>query len=181
MVHADTGWTVAHLLRHLDTAHNYIAFAGPIGAGKTSLAENIAAKTAARLIPEKLDSQCLKHFYDNPSGTAWTMELKFLEERSRLLAAGDPCWSDRARLSLSDFWFDQSAAFASVWLAGKEFDRFQQRWQATRAKVVQPKLIVVLTEPKQTDDKAGRLAYASRMRTWPGIRKAALGRRAAQN
>lgn len=149
MVHAGTGWSVARLLHHLDLAHNYVAIAGPIGVGKTWLARHIAAKTSARMISEQLDAQRLKQFYDNPSGTAWAMELEFLEQRSRLLATEAVQWSDRSEPAVSDFWFDQSAAFAGVWLGEDEFERFRQRWQAARANVVQPKLIVVLSEPKQ--------------------------------
>ena len=148
MVHAGTGWTIARLLHHLDTAHNYTAIAGAIGVGKTWLAQHIAAKTPARMVTEQLDSRRLKRFYDNPAGTAWAMELEFLEQRSRLLAAGRAEWSDRRKPAVSDFWFDQSAAFAGVWLGEDEFKRFYDHWQAARANVVQPKLTVVLSEPK---------------------------------
>ena len=159
MVHAGTGWTIARLLHHLDTAYNYVAIAGPIGAGKTWLAQQIAAKTSARMpvriVAEQLDSRQLKRFYDNPAGTAWAMELEFLEQRSRLLAAEGAEWSDRHKLAVSDFWFDQSAAFASVWLGKDEFGRFHRRWLAARAGVVQPKLTVVLSEPKHSKQKNG--------------------------
>ena len=168
MVHAGTGWTVARLLHHLDSAHNYVAIAGAIGVGKTWLAKHIAAKTSAampvrmparmvpvRMITEQLDAQRLKRFYDNPAGTAWAMELEFLEQRSRLLAAEGAEWSDRHKLAVSDFWFDQSAAFASVWLGKDEFGRFHRRWLAARAGVVQPKLTVVLSEPKHVGGKPG--------------------------
>ena len=155
MVHADTGWTIGRLLRHLDTTHNYVAVAGSIGVGKTRLAGNIAAKTGAELISEQLDEQRLKRFYENPSGTAWAMELEFLEQRSHLLSADAAQWSDRGRSAVSDFWFDQSAAFARVWLDDDEFKRFQRLWRAARAEVVQPKLTVVLSEPKPPEGEPG--------------------------
>ncbi len=147
MVHAETDWTIARLLGHLNSAHNYVAIAGPIGVGKTKLARQIAEKTSARMVAEELDEIRLKRFYDNPPGTAWETELEFLEQRGRLLAADGREWSDRSELVLSDFWFDQSAAFAKVWLGEEAFQQFRSRWQEVRRSVVQPKLTVVLSEP----------------------------------
>ncbi|MBN2296442.1 MAG: 2-amino-4-hydroxy-6-hydroxymethyldihydropteridine diphosphokinase [Pirellulales bacterium] len=146
MVHAETGWTIARLLGHLNSAHNYIAIAGPIGVGKTQLARQLAEKTSARMIAEELDETGLARFYNNPSGTAWATELEFLQQRARLLASDLPEWSNRDELVISDFWFDQSAAFAKVWLDDKDFPRFRNHWQEIRSAVVQPKLTVVLSE-----------------------------------
>lgn len=147
MVHVETGWTIARLLGHLNSAHNYVAITGPIGAGKTRLARQIAETTSARLVAEELDEIRLARFYENPSGTAWEMELEFLQQRARLLAADLPQWADRGELALSDFWFDQSAAFAKVWLDKENFQHFLSRWEEVRRSVVQPKLTVVLSEP----------------------------------
>ncbi|MEA1950900.1 MAG: 2-amino-4-hydroxy-6-hydroxymethyldihydropteridine diphosphokinase [Planctomycetota bacterium] len=147
MVHVETGWTIARLLGHLNSAHNYVAIAGPIGVGKTHLARQIVEKTSARMVAEELDAGRLERFYHNPSGTAWETELEFLRQRARLLAADRPEWSDRGQLVVSDFWFDQSAAFAKVWLDEKDFRQFRSRWEEVRASVVKPKLTVVLSEP----------------------------------
>ncbi len=148
MLHPATGWTIARLLRHLDSSHNYLAVAGSIGAGKTWLAGHAAEKISARIVAEQLDSVGLRRFYDNPPGTAWEMELKFLREREQLLSSQRDQWSDRREPAVSDFWFDQSAAFASVWLSEDELRRFLQHWEKARANVVQPRLTVLLTEPQ---------------------------------
>ncbi len=149
MVHPTTGWTIARLLEHLDSTVPYLAIAGPIGAGKTHLAERLAEEASVRLIAEEFDLDRLGAFYANPAGQAWETELEFLTQRARLLAADDPAWTETAGVTVSDFWFDQSAAFARVWLAAEQFDRFQRAWSAAKRDVVRPRLIVLLDAPSE--------------------------------
>ena len=117
MLHPGTGWTIARLLDHLNQTPWYLAIAGPIGVGKSCLAGEIAEKSGARLLAEQFDPVRLEAFYRNPSSHAWQIELEFLEQRARQLAIGQPDWSRQDRPTVSDFWFAQSPAFASVWLA----------------------------------------------------------------
>ena len=149
MRHPLIGWTVAGLLEHLNTAVPYVAVAGPIAAGKTQLARLLCDKTSARLISESLDEKSLEIFYADPAGHAWTMELEFLHKRTDLLAVDLAAWSER-RPAVSDFWFDQSPAFARAWLSESQRPAFFELWQEARQKVVQPKLIVLLDAPAET-------------------------------
>lgn len=144
--HPTIRWTVAQLLEHLNHATPYVAIAGPIGAGKTQLAERLATAIPAELIPERLDEASLDAFYADPSGHAWQTELGFLRQRADLLAkdavgrAGMP-WT------VSDFWFDQSAAFARTWLQKDQLPAFWEQYTRSRLSVTQPKLIVWLDAP----------------------------------
>ena len=161
MVHPATGWTISRLLDHLDSAVPYVAITGGIGAGKTELSRRLARHTSARLIAEELDLDRLEAFYADPAGNGWETELEFLQCRARLLAArpfggtficptdGRPEWSEQNRLAVSDFWFDQSMAFARVWLPPDKLEAFARRWEQLRAAVVRPKLLVVLDAPAQ--------------------------------
>lgn len=144
MVHPLLGWTVRQLLDRLDTAAPYVAVTGPIGAGKTLLAEQIAQCCGARLITEPPDFDALERFYADPATHAWDTELEFLERRGRLLSAEAAEWRSPTGLAVSDFWFDQSLAFARIGLPGDQFELFAARWQQTRQRVVVPKLIVLL-------------------------------------
>ena len=145
MLHPTTGWTISRLLAHLEEAPPYAAITGSIGAGKTELAQRLAQQSGARLLAEPLDLDRLEAFYADPSSRAWDMELEFLDTRARLLAADVPPWSaDRQHLTVSDFWFDQSLAFAGVWLTAAQFAAFRRRWEEARPGVVRPKLIVLL-------------------------------------
>ncbi|MEN6406466.1 MAG: 2-amino-4-hydroxy-6-hydroxymethyldihydropteridine diphosphokinase [Thermoguttaceae bacterium] len=144
MVHPMIGWTVAQLLDHLNTARPYVAVTGPIGVGKTHLAQRLAVATPnSRLVLEQPDWDRLDAFYADPSGLGLATELEFLEHRSRLLAGGGPDWSE-SHWAVSDFWFDQSAAFARAWLPKSQQPAFFERFEALRGTVVAPKLIVRL-------------------------------------
>ncbi|MCC6124248.1 MAG: 2-amino-4-hydroxy-6-hydroxymethyldihydropteridine diphosphokinase [Pirellulales bacterium] len=152
MRHPGIGWTIARLLEHLDAARPYVAIGGPIGAGKTLLAERWCRIQAARFVPESLEESKLEAFYADPAGKGWATELDFLEMRRRLLSTasdGDQAWSEN-RLAASDFWFDQSAAFARVWLAADEFAAFERRFEELKRAVVRPKLLVLLDAPAES-------------------------------
>ena len=133
MVHPTTGWTIARLLDHLNTAVPYVAVAGPIGVGKTLLAESLAGAGAARPIAEPLDHRRLERFYADPAGNAWAVELEFLQQRTRLLAADLPEWREEGCVWVSDFWFDQSLAYAGVWLPPERREAFRTRWEKARS------------------------------------------------
>lgn len=144
MVHPTTGWTIARLLEHLNTAVPYVAITGPIGVGKGRLAEALAEKTGATPMVEQISPRRLETFYADPSGNAWAMELEFLQERARRLSADWPGWSEPGRLRVSDFWFNQGLAFAGVWLSPERLDWYCRRWEEARRTVVQPKLTVLV-------------------------------------
>jgi 2-amino-4-hydroxy-6-hydroxymethyldihydropteridine diphosphokinase len=167
MIHPTTGWSIARLLEHLNTVAPYVALAGAIGAGKTELAARLAGMQgdcpsfcpskngtvpfrapSIRLISEAIDLERLSAFYADPTAHAWATELRFLEQRARLLAADAPTWA-APPLTVSDFWFDQSLAFARVWLAGEQLIEFRRLWKASRQRVVRPKLIVLLDAPAE--------------------------------
>jgi len=146
MIHPTTGWSVARLLTHLDTAPEYVALAGGIGAGKTELARRLGRVCSARTLCESLAADRLGAFYGDPASHAWAIELEFLDQRAGLLAAEDPAWS-AGRPTVSDFWFDQSLAFARTWLAPREFEVFRARFELARREVARPKLVVLLDVP----------------------------------
>ena len=146
MLHPTTGWTVAGLLDHLNRSVPYLAITGPIAAGKTDLAVRLAAAIPATLVLEQPDWERLDAFYADPAGKGWPMELEFLSERARLLGRDAAVWSPR-RWVVSDFWFDQSAAFAEAWLPAALLPAFQQRHRELRTKVAAPRLTVLLDGP----------------------------------
>ena len=149
MIHPTTGWTISRLWDHLNTAVPYVAIAGSIGVGKTQLAERLARRAPVRWIAERPDVSRLDAFYANPAGNAWDMEIEFLGQRTRLLAADSADFAHRRQWTVSDFWFDQSAAFAEVWLPADRLEAFLRRWSEARAGVIRPKLIVLLEAPAE--------------------------------
>ncbi len=173
MTHATIGWSVARLLAHLNESVPYVAVTGPIAAGKTRLAERLADAISGRLILEQPDWSRLDAFYADPAGHAWATELEFLAERTRLLGvtkvgvtkvSGTVCAKHPegrsgkrfltpfspppfSHWAVSDFWFDQSAAFARAWLPAERMEAFLERYERSRQAVVRPRLVVLLDAP----------------------------------
>jgi len=173
MIHTTTGWTVSQLLEHLDTAAPYVAITGSIGVGKTHLAARLAEETGADLLIEQLDQPRLEAFYAEPSGQAWDMELEFLKQRTGLLSSDSDRRRDPGRLVLSDFWYDQSPAFARVWLPHEKQEAFLDLWRRSRRQVIQPKLIVLL---ECTADELHRRVRERGRHFERGLSKRQLGR-----
>ena len=147
MLHPTTGRTIGQLLAHLNTAAPYLAIAGAIGVGKTHLVGVLARSSEVGPISEEFDTRRLETFYADPPGNAWDVEIEFLNQRTRLLGADSPRWSQPDRLWVSDFWFDQSLAYAEVWLPPERREAFRRRWHQARDRVVAPKLTVLLDAP----------------------------------
>ncbi|MDZ7616008.1 MAG: 2-amino-4-hydroxy-6-hydroxymethyldihydropteridine diphosphokinase [Patescibacteria group bacterium] len=144
MPHPEIGWSVARMLDHLNTTPYYLAIAGSIGAGKTALADRLSQRKALRRIDEEVDAGRLSAFYANPASLAWSVELEFLGQRSRLLAAEACSWRDGSQPKVSDFWFDQSLAFAQTWLPAELQSGYSARFEAVRRTVVRPRVVVLL-------------------------------------
>ena len=148
MLHPTIGWSVARLLEHLNSARPYVAITGPIAAGKTRLAQRLATAIPARLVEEQPDWSRLDAFYADPPCHAWQTELDFLHERAGMLAADASHWSEPG-WKISDFWFDQSAAFARAWLPETQLPAFLDEYERLRQGVARPKLLVLLDAPAE--------------------------------
>jgi 2-amino-4-hydroxy-6-hydroxymethyldihydropteridine diphosphokinase len=162
MLHPTTGWTVARLLEHISTAPSYVAITGPTRAGKTTLARRFSRQIDARLICDPIDPNVLEAFYADPAGQAWRTELHFFSQRSKMLNVGASDWTDRSRLTMSDFWFRQSLAYARVRLDPPEYEAFYDRWTCANREIARPKLIVVLDGPAIESNREA----ADRDRLW---------------
>jgi 2-amino-4-hydroxy-6-hydroxymethyldihydropteridine diphosphokinase len=159
MRHPTIGWSVLQLLEHLDTSRPYVAMTGPICAGKTQLAWRLADALGARRIVETPDWAQLGAFYADPAAHAWTVENHFLNQRAALLAADAPAWSP-PRWAVSDFWFDQSAAFARAWLPPDRLAAYLERFEQLRPTVARPRLVVALDAP--ADELLFRVGHRGR-------------------
>jgi len=162
MVHPQIGWTIARLLDHLNAAPLYVAITGGIGAGKTALTYCLAERFYAWTVGSVRDPAGFEAFYRDPASHARERELQFLEDRTALLNPRDPPGPMQGECWVSNFWFDQSLAFARVWLSEAQFAEFERRWRRARQRVFQPRLIVLLDLPAAT------LAKRVRARARPG-------------
>jgi len=139
----------------------YIAVEGPIGAGKSSLAELLAADLGARLVCENpAENPFLASFYKDPRRFALSTQLFFLLQRygqqSEFLQGG---LFEPGGL-VSDYLFAKDRLFATLTLSTEELVLYDRVYQALRPRVATPDLVVYLQA--RTDvllsriDKRGR-------------------------
>jgi hypothetical protein len=148
MVHPEIGWSVGRLLQHLDTATPYVAVAGLPGAGKSKLVGAAAARTAAHAIfdltPIEPDAG-----EETSRNRDTDQHVTLLHRRAALLERLKP--AGEASESISDFWFQQTRAYAEVLLTGAELDAYLERHEQAGHRVVPPKLLVLLEiSPEQS-------------------------------
>lgn len=144
--HPIIGWTIGELLNHLDSAENYIAIAGPIGAGKTQLARAIVEAHGGHAICDRLNPTLLDVLDVYPSRYDAGAEIRLLDWRKELLDA--ECRPGEHALVVSDFWFEQSLAYAAAWLPLEETQRVERHCRALAPSVIRPKLLVLLDIPE---------------------------------
>ena len=122
---------------------------GNIGAGKTTLAERLAAQFGRRLILEQFtDNPFLPLFYKDPARYAFPVELFFMAERHKQLEA------ELAHRELftqagtvADYLFIKTLLFARNSLAEQEFRLFNRLFSVMDAGFPDPDLVVYLHRP----------------------------------
>ena len=124
----------------------YIAIEGPIGVGKSSLAERLAARLEAAAVLEEKDNPFLADFYGGRPGAALQAQLFYLLSRHRqqqLLQQGDLF----AASTVCDYLFDKDKIFAYVNLDDNELFIYQRLYDLLVKDVPAPDLVVYLQAP----------------------------------
>jgi len=124
----------------------YIAIEGPIGVGKSSLAERLAARLDAAPVLEEKDNPFLADFYSGRPGAALQAQLFYLLSRHRqqqTLQQGDLF----ATGTVSDYLFDKDKIFAYVNLDDNELFIYQRLYDLLVKDVPSPDLVVYLQAP----------------------------------
>ena len=123
----------------------YIAVEGPIGAGKSSLAEILGAELQARVIRESPEENpFLGPFYKDRKRHAMSAQLFFLLQRygqQGELQQGD--LFSRGGV-VSDYLFAKDRLFASLNLSDDEMVLYDRIYQMLKPRTVPPDLVVYL-------------------------------------
>jgi len=130
--------------------HRYIAVEGPIGAGKTSLAQRLAARMGADLFLEQPgENPFLGRFYQNMARYALPTQLFFLFQRARQLEplAQRDMFS---RATVADFLIDKDPLFARLTLSGDELALYQRVYETLRPQAPAPDLVIYLQASTET-------------------------------
>ena len=122
----------------------YIAIEGPIGVGKTSLAERLGQVLAARVIKEPADENpFLPRFYENPAQYAFPTQVFFLLNRYR--QQQELSQQDLFQQStVADYLFDKDRIFAHLNLNDTEIELYEQIYGLLNVRVLRPDLVVYL-------------------------------------
>lgn len=124
----------------------YIAVEGPIGVGKTALAERLGARLDATLVLEESDNPFLADFYADRPGAALQAQLFYLLNRHRQQSALRQ--SDLfSQVLISDYLFDRDKIFAYLNLDDNELFIYQRLYELLARDVPSPDMVIYLQAP----------------------------------
>lgn len=135
-------------------AFHYLAVEGPIGVGKTALAERLASRLDATTILEDTENPFLGDFYGDRPGAALQAQLFYLLNRHRQLS-GLRQADLFLQATVCDYVFDKDKIFAYLNLDDNELFIYQRLYDLLARDIPPPDLVVYLQAP--TDVLVDRL------------------------
>jgi deoxyguanosine kinase len=122
----------------------YIAVEGPVGAGKSTLAQILSERLGARLVSEAAEENpFLRGFYADRKKFAFQAQLFFLLSRFQQQQAlfQQDLFSQS---TVADYLFARDRIFASLTLAAEELALYDRVYELLGPRVVKPDLVVYL-------------------------------------
>ena len=122
----------------------YIAIEGPIGVGKTRLAQLLSKELGARLVLEDFeDNPFLPDFYNDPERFGFQTQLFFLLQRYR--QQQDLRQVDMfQKLLITDYMFVKDRLFASLNLGDKEMQLYDTVASLLERNIIRPDIVIYL-------------------------------------
>ncbi len=137
----------------------YIAIEGPVGVGKSLLAERLGARLDATVVLDETDNPFLADFHADRPGAAFQAQLFFTLTRHRQQTALRQ--SDLfSQLTVCDYVFDRDKIYAYLNLDDNELFIHQRLYALLAEDVPQPDLVLYLQAP--TDVLRRRLRERAR-------------------
>ncbi len=128
----------------------YIVVEGPIGAGKTTLARQLAEHVDADMLLEQPeDNPFLARFYEDMARFALPTQLTFLFQRVDQLRALAQLDMFR-RPTVSDFLLDKDPLFARLNLTDDEYALYEKVYRHQKPLTPTPDLVIYLQAPVDT-------------------------------
>jgi len=124
----------------------YIAVEGPIGAGKTALAERLGTRLDATTVLEEQENPFLADFYADRPGAALQAQLFYLLNRHRQQTALRQA-DLFSQMMVCDYVFDKDKIFAYLNLDDNELFIYQRLFDLLAKDVPPPDLVLYLQAP----------------------------------
>jgi len=123
-----------------------IAIEGPVGVGKTALAERLAARLDATAVLEETENPFLQDFYADRPGAALQAQLFFLLSRHRqqeALRQADLF----SQVTICDYLFERDKIYAYLNLDDNELFIYQRLYDLLARDIAPPDLVIYLQAP----------------------------------
>ncbi len=128
----------------------YVVVEGPIGAGKTSLARQLAHHLGGEELFERPeDNPFLARFYEDMARYALPAQLTFLFQRVDQLRGVGQLDMFR-RTTVADFLLDKDPLFARLNLSDAEYVLYEKVYSHLRLEAPVPDLVIYLQAPVET-------------------------------
>jgi deoxyguanosine kinase len=124
----------------------YIAVEGPVGAGKTSLAERLGTRLEATLVLEETENPFLADFYADRPGAALQAQLFYLLNRHRQQTSLRQADLFK-QVTISDYLFDKDKIYAYLNLDDNELFIYQRLYDLLARDAPPPDLVGGLQAP----------------------------------
>lgn len=126
---------------------DFIVVEGPIGVGKTTLAQRLAESFGSDLLLEGAnENPFLERFYRDPRSVALQTQLFFLFQRAEQLKAMRQ--SDMFQpVRIADYIIEKDRLFAELTLDKEEFKLYEQVYAHVTIDAPQPDLVIYLQAP----------------------------------
>jgi deoxyadenosine/deoxycytidine kinase len=126
----------------------YIAIEGPIGVGKTRLAQRLASRIEGTTLLEHGDNPFLADFYNERPGAALQAQLFFLLNRHRQLVTMRQADLFRHTI-VCDYVVDKDKIFAYLNLDDNELFIYQRLYELLSRDIAAPDLVIYLQAPTE--------------------------------
>jgi len=128
------------------TDFRYIAIEGPLGVGKSALADRLGARLDATMVLDETENPFLGDFYGGRSGAAFQTQLFFTLARHRQQTSLRQ--SDLfSQLTICDYLFERDKIYAYLNLDDNELFIYQRLYELLAQDVPAPDLVIYLQTP----------------------------------
>jgi len=125
----------------------FIVIEGPIGVGKTTLANKLSSSFGCNLLLESAnENPFIEKFYENPAAVALPTQLFFLLQRARQLKAMKQADMFNP-VRVADYLIEKDRLFAELTLDADELNLYDQVYTSLTIDVPSPDLVVYLQAP----------------------------------